>query len=116
MSKGICAPPPHHTTTGAVAPMAMVHIDTAGPYQQSVRGSRYVAMFMDSASRFQRPYGARGRSTSAFLGVVKCFVAGIGVLRAVRTDNGAECTNVTFVDYCNSLGIHRELTASYTPH
>ena len=39
----------------------------------------------------------------------------MGVPRALRTDNSAEYTNSAFVDYCNDLGIHRELMAAYTP-
>ena len=58
MAKRICASTPHHTTSRAAAPMDMVHIDIAGPFQESLGGSRYVVMFVDSASRFQRPYGA----------------------------------------------------------
>ena len=95
--------------------MNMVHIDIAGPFQDSLGGSRYVVMFVDSASRFQRPYGTRDKSASAILGVVQRFVADMGVLRAFRTENGAEYTNSTFVDYCNSLQIRRGLTAPYTP-
>ena len=34
--------------------------------------------------------------------------------RAFRTDNGAEYTNSTFVEYCNSLRNRRELTVPYT--
>ena len=72
-------------------------------------------MFVDSASRFQRPYGTRDKSASAILGVVQRFVADMGVPRAFRTDNGTEYTNSAFVEYCNSLQIRRELTAPYTP-
>ena len=39
----------------------------------------------------------------------------MGVPRAFRTNNGAEYTNSIFVDYCNGLGIRRELTAPHTP-
>ena len=69
---------------------------------------------VDSASRFQRLYGARDKSAPAILGVVKRFVAGMGVTQAFRTDNGAEYTNPTFVYYCNGLGIRRERIASST--
>ena len=72
-------------------------------------------MFVDSASRFQRPYGTRDKSASAILGVLQRFVADMGVPRAFRTDNGAEYTNSAFVEYYNSLQIRRELTAPYTP-
>ena len=114
MSKGIRAPTPHHTTSGAAAPTDMVHIDTAGAFQKSLGGSRYVVMFVDSASRFQRPYGTRDKSASAIFDVVQRFGADMGVPRAFRTDNGAEYTNSTFVDYCNSLRICREMTGPNT--
>ena len=115
MAKGIRAPTPHHTTSRAAAPMGMVHIDTAGPFQESLGGSRYVAMFVDGVSRFQRPYGTRDKSASAILGVVQRFLDDMEVPRAFWTDNGALYTNLTLVDYCNSLRIRRKLTAPYTP-
>ena len=115
MAKGIRAPTPHHTTSRAEAPLDLVHIDTAGPFPESLGGSRYVVMFVDSASRFQRPYGTRDKSASAILGVVQRFVADMGVPRVFRTDNGTEYTNSAFVEYCNGLQIRRELTAPYTP-
>ena len=114
MAKGIRASTPHRTTSRAVAPMDMVHIDTAGPFQESLGGSRYAVVSVDSASRFQHPYGTRNKSASAILGVVKRFVAEMGVPRAFRTNNGAEYSNSTFVNYCNGLQICRELTAPYT--
>ena len=115
MAKGIRAPTPHHTTSRAEAPMDMTHIDTAGPIQESLEGSRYVVMFVDSASRFQRPYGTGDKSASGILGVAQRFVADMGVPRAFRTDNGAEYTNSTFVDYCDSLPIRCELATPYMP-
>ena len=115
VAEGIRAPTPHHTTSRAAAPMDMVNIDTAGPFQKSLEGSRYLVMFVDSASRFQRPYGSRDKSASAILGVVKRFEADKGIPRAFRTDNGTEFTISTFFYYCNGLGIRRELTVPYTP-
>ena len=114
MAKGIRASIPHRTTSRAAAPLDLVHIDTVGPFPEFLGGSRYV-VFVDSASRFQRPYGTRDKSASAILKVVQRFVADMGVPRAFRTDNGAEDTNSAFVEYCNSLQIRRELTAPYTP-
>ena len=115
MAKGIRAPTPHRTTSRAEAPLDLVHIDTAGPFPESLGGSRYVVMFVDSASRFQRPYGTRDKSASAILGVVQRFVADMRVPRAFRTDNGTEYINLAFGEYCNSPQIRRELTAPYTP-
>ena len=115
IAKGIRASTPHRTTSRTEAPLDLVHIDTAGPFPESLGGSRYVVMFVDSASRFQRPYGTRDKSASAILGVVQRLVADMGVPRAFRTDNGTEYTNSAFVEYCNGLQIRRELTAPYTP-
>ena len=115
MPKGIRAPTPHRTTSRAAAPLDLIHIDTAGPFPESLGGSRYVVTFVDSASRFQRPYGTRNKSASAILRVVQRFVADMEVPRAFRTDNGTEYTNSAFVEYCNSLQIRGELTAPYTP-
>ena len=115
MAKGNRARTAHHTTARVKRPMELVHIDTAGPFRASLGGSRYVVMFVDSASRFQRPYGTGDMSEAAILGVVKRFIADMGVPRAFRSDNGAEYTNYSFVEYCNNLGIRRELTAPYTP-
>ena len=114
-AKGHRAPTPHHATRRATHPLGLVHINTAGPYPTSVGGSRYVVMFVDSASRLQRPYGVREKSAAAILSVVKRFVADMGVPRAFRTDNGPEYSNRMFVDFCNGLGIRREFTAPYTP-
>ena len=115
MAKGIRASTPHCTTSRATVPLDLVHIDIAGPFPESLGGSRYVVMFVDSASRFQRPYGTRDTSASAILEVVQQFVADMGVPREFRADIGAEYTNSAFVEYCNSLQIRRELTAPYTP-
>ena len=114
-AKGHRAPTPHHATRRGTQRLGLVHIDTAGPYSTSLEGSRYVVMFADSASRLQRPYGVREKSTAAILSVVKRFVADMGVPRAFRTDNSTEYSNSMFVDFCNGLGIRREFTAPYRP-
>ena len=114
-AKGHLAPTPHHATRRATQPLGLVHIDTAGPYPTSLGGSRYVVMFVGSASRLQQPYGVREKSAAAILSVVRRFVADMGVSRAFRTDNGTEYSNSMFVDFCNGLGIRREFTTPYTP-
>ena len=113
--KGYRAPTPHHATRRAKQPLGLVHIDTAEPYPTSLGGSRYVVMFVDSASRLQRPYGVRGKSATAILSVVKRFVVDIRVPRAFRIDDVTEYSNSMFVDFCNALGVRREFTAPYTP-
>ena len=115
MAKGNPAPTTHDTTARAKWSMKVVHIDTAGPFLVSLGGLGYVVMFVDSASHLQRPYGTRDKSAAAILAVVKRFTVDMGVTRALRSDNGAQHTNHSFVEYCDDVGIRRELTAPYTP-
>ena len=112
MTKGNRAPTAHHKTVRAKKPIELVHIDTAGPFPASLGGSWYVVVFVNSASH--RPCGTRDKSAAAILPVVKRFIADMGVLRAFWSDNGAD-HNHSFVEYCDNLGIRRELTAPYTP-
>ena len=113
-AKGNRAPTPHHATRRATQPLGLVRIDTAGPYPTSLGGSRYVVVFFDSASRLQRPYGAREKSAAAILSVVKRFLADMGVPHVFHTDNSIEYSNSMLVDFCNGLGIRPEFTAPYT--
>ena len=58
---------PRRTESRAGRPMETVHIDLAGPYEASMGGSLYLIMFVDSASRWMRPYGMKRKSeTTAF--------------------------------------------------
>ena len=72
-------------------------------------------MFVDGASRLQRPYVARENSAAANYSVVKRFVADMGVSHTFHPDHGTEYSNSMFVDFCDGLGIRRECTAPYTP-
>ena len=54
MAKGNRASTAHHTTARAKRPMELVQVDNADPFPASLGGSRYVVMFVDSASRPQR--------------------------------------------------------------
>ena len=77
---------PPHDSTGARA---------GGTDQHRLRGmellggSRYVIVFVDTASRLQGPYGTQDKSAPAILAVVKRFVEDAAVPRAFRTDNGS---------------------------
>lgn len=83
---------PHRTAGRATRPLDVVRMDTAGPYP-SLGKSRYVVMFVEFASRLQRPYGTRGKSASAVLAVVKRFEVDMGIPRVFHTDNETEYSN-----------------------
>lgn len=96
--------------------METVHIDLAGPYEASVGGSVYLIMFVDSASRWMRPYGMKSKSeTTAFVQKFLADMNHMGKPRCFRTDNGGEFTSRSYIDYCDSAGIRRELTAPGKP-
>ena len=66
-------------------------------------------MFVDSASRWMRPYGMK--STSETTMSLEKFLAemnGMGTPRCFRTDNGGEFTGRSYTDYFDSAGIRRE--------
>ena len=115
MVKGNLAPTAHHTTVRDKRSMELVHIGNADSFPVSLGGSRYVIMFVDNTSCLQRPYGTRDKSAVAILVVAKRFILDMVLPRAFRSDNGAEYTNHSFVEYCNNLRIRRELTAPCTP-
>ena len=79
MAKGNRAPTAHCMTVRAKRPMELVHIKAAGSFPASLGGSRYVVMFVNSASCLQRPYGTCDKSAAAILAVVKRFIANMGV-------------------------------------
>ena len=68
-SKGHRTLTPHHATRRATQPLRLVHIDTTGPYPTSLGRSRYVLMFVDSASRLQQPYGVESFNDCAGAGM-----------------------------------------------
>lgn len=106
------APPFHHNTARTKRPMELVPISTAVPFPAPPRGSRFVVKLVGSASRLQHTYC---KSATGIVAVRKRFVADIGVSREFRSENGKKYANRVFVDFCNNLGIRREVTPPFTP-
>ena len=61
-AKGVRAGVPRRTTSHAGTPMKTVRMELAGAYEASLGGSVYLIMFVDSASRWVRPYGMKSKS------------------------------------------------------
>ena len=115
-AKGRRAPVPRRAGTRAAMPFGRVHIDLCGPLKPALDGSIYMIMFVDSASRWQRPYGMRAKSDT--VKYVKRFLAdmnGMGTPGCFRTDGGGEFTSREFAEFCDAAGIRREYTAPDTP-
>ena len=108
-AKGVRARVPPRTTSRARRPMETVHIDPAGPYEPSIGGSVYLIMFVDSASRWMRPYGMASKAeTTKYVQTFLADMNGMGTPQCFRTDNGGEFTGRIYTDFCDSAGIRRE--------
>ena len=115
-AKGIRAGTPRRTTSRAGRPMETVHIYLSVPYEASLGGSVYLIMFVDSASRWMRPYGMRRKcETTAYVQKFLADMNEMGRPNCFRTDNAGEFISRDFVDYCDSAGIRREYTAPGKP-
>ena len=115
-AKGVRAGVPRRMISRARRTMETVHIDLAGPYEVSMCGSHHLIMFVDSASRWMRPYGMRTKSeTTAYIQTFLADTNAMGRPLCFRTDNGGEFTDRSFLDFCDAAGIRRECTASGKP-
>ena len=107
---------PRRTTSRATRRLETAHFDLAGLYEASMGGSHYPIMFVESASRWMRPYGMRTKSeTTAY---VQTFVADTNTMErplCFRTDNGGEFTDRSFNELCDAAGIRRMCTAPGKP-
>ena len=96
-----------------------MHADLCGPMQTpSLDNNRYFVVFVDDFSRFVWVYFVKEKS--------ECFVvfkrfksyaekkSGYA-LKVLRTDRGGEFLSKEFISFCEEHGIHRQLTASYSP-
>ncbi|WVZ83650.1 hypothetical protein U9M48_030778 [Paspalum notatum var. saurae] len=97
----------------------LVHGDLCGPVSPATHGGRrYFLLLVDDVSRYMWIMLLTSKDEAA--GAIKKFQAGVEVetgrkLRALRTDRGGEFTAVTFGEYCAEKGVHRQLTAPYSP-
>ena len=82
---------------GAGADRPRSHRDH-GPQLKLLGGSRYVVMFIYSASRLQRPYSVSDKSAPDILAVVKRFVGNMERSHVFRANKSSEYTNRIFVD------------------
>ena len=94
MAKGIRASTPHRTISRAEAPLDLVQIDTAGPFPESLGGSRYVVMFVKAGSAVHKhndvpraSQGFRERSRGVDVDQVEWSLCpGCGAVRCRRAD------------------------------
>lgn len=113
------APFPLEAKYHAAGRLDLVHGDLCAPMSPPTQGGRrYFLLLVDDQSRFMWLVLLSTKDEAA--DAIKKFQAGVEVetsrkLRVLRTDRGGEFTSITFGEYCANKGVHRQLTASYSP-
>jgi transposase InsO family protein len=113
------APFPQQAQRCATRSLELIHGDLCGPVTPATpSGNRFFLLLVDDYSRYMWLTLLRSKDEAAT--AIKHIQAAAerksgNQLGALRTDRGGEFTTAHFKDYCTELGVHRELTAPYTP-
>ncbi|KAD7478319.1 hypothetical protein E3N88_01455 [Mikania micrantha] len=111
-------PFPHHAWR-STQPLQLVHADLVGPMPTpSLGGNRYYFLLTDDFTRISWVYFMKRKSESFSL--FKKFKAKVEkesgwFIKTLRTDRGGEFLSKEFNEFCETHGIHRDLTAPFTP-
>nr|GEU80705.1 retrovirus-related Pol polyprotein from transposon TNT 1-94 [Tanacetum cinerariifolium] len=97
----------------------LIHADLCGPMSViSIGGSRYFLLFIDDYSRMSWVYFLKNKSEAFnYFKKFKSYVekqSGRNI-KVIQTDRGGEFMSAEFITFCEEYGIHKELTAPYTP-
>ncbi|KAM2928689.1 hypothetical protein COP2_035913 [Malus domestica] len=110
---------PRESAWRALKILQLIHADICGPINPiSNSKKRYLITFIDDYSRRTWVYFLVEKSEA--FAVFKMYKAKLekeigAFIRSLRMDRGGEFTSHEFTDFCNENGIHRQLTAAYTP-
>lgn len=110
---------PQESMWRASQPLQLLHSDICGPISPiSNSHKRYLLTFIDDFSRkiwvfFLKEKSEAFRMFQLFKTKVEKETG--ASIRGLRTDRGGEFTSTEFIKFCATNGIHRQLTAAYTP-
>ncbi|WVZ96386.1 hypothetical protein U9M48_042031 [Paspalum notatum var. saurae] len=113
------APFPQQAQRRATRSLDLIHGDLCGPVTPATPSdNRFFLLLVDDYSRYMWLTLLRSKDEAA--NAIKHIQAPAerksgNQLGALRTDRGGEFTAAHFRDYCTELGVHRELTAPYSP-
>jgi hypothetical protein len=97
--------------------LALLHVDLAGPFDESIKDGRYFMVIVDDHSRYYEIYILKHKSEA--LAYMKRFTqlhktrTGKKV-KCIRSDNGGEFLNSKWDEWLEEKGIRRELTSPYS--
>jgi transposase InsO family protein len=109
---------PKAATHPATQTLEVIHSDLCGPFPSSILGYRYFVTFIDEYTRKCWVYFMIKKSETLTKfdkfrrTVEKLPDKKIG---SIRSDRGGEYLSTAFISYCKLHGIHRQLTAGYSP-
>lgn len=112
-------PFPAQASYRATEPLRVVYADLCGPITpQTVGGNKYFLIFVDDFSRYMWVYLLKSNDEAPT--IFKKFKTlaekeSRCELKLLRTDRGEEFVSHQFATLCEEDGIHRHLTAPYTP-
>ncbi|KAI5314494.1 hypothetical protein L3X38_043670 [Prunus dulcis] len=103
----------------ASLPLELVHSDVCGPMQTtSIGGNKYFLTFIDDCTRMCWVYFMQFKSE--VFNIFKKFKAMVELqsgykLKKLRSDRGGEYTSAEFLQFCEEIGLERQLTVAYSP-
>ncbi|KAI5352933.1 hypothetical protein L3X38_005825 [Prunus dulcis] len=103
----------------ASLPLELVHLDVCGPMQTtSIGGNKYFLTFIDDCTRMCWVYFMQFKSE--VFNIFKKFKAMVELqsgykLKKLRSDRGGEYTSAEFLQFCEEIGLERQLTVAYSP-
>ncbi|KAI5349042.1 hypothetical protein L3X38_001929 [Prunus dulcis] len=103
----------------ASLPLELVHSDVCGPMQTpSIGGNKYFLTFIDDCTRMCWVYFMQFKSE--VFNIFKKFKAMVELqsgykLKKLRSDRGGEYTSAEFLQFCEEIGLERQLTMAYSP-
>ena len=100
-------------------PLELLHVDLCGPIRITSRGGKkYVFVIVDDYSQFAWTLflASKDESFEKFLVLLKKVEKRVGhPLVSLRSDNGKEFKNSSFIDYYNEHGVDHNFSAPRTP-
>ena len=101
---------PLHPWEWATAPWQRIHIDYAGPFQNSM-----FVIVVDAHSRWLEVIPVRSTTSSSTIEVLRDLFARFGIPEQIVTDSGAQLVSEEFQAFVRSNGIRHLTSAPYHP-